>query len=60
MKKRNLKTLSLHKKVISNLKIETVKGQRAGRGSDDPNCSGDTAMVYSCHPETCNGRPQEL
>jgi hypothetical protein len=58
MKKRNLKSLHLHKRVISNLKIEAVKGQLR-RGSDDPNCSGDTAMVYTCHPETCNGQPQE-
>ena len=59
MKKRNLKSLNLHKRVISNLKIETVKGQFR-RGSDDPNCSGDTAMVYTCHPETCNGQQKEL
>lgn len=58
MKKRTLKSLHLNKKTISNLKIEAVKGQLR-RGSDNPDCSGDTAMVYTCHPETCNTRPQE-
>jgi len=52
MKKRNLKNLTLNKKVISHLKIDALKGQ-LGRGSDDPNCSGDTAIVYTCH-KTCN------
>ncbi|WP_430411107.1 hypothetical protein [Kordia sp.] len=58
MKKRTLKSLHLNKKVISNLKVETVKGQLR-RGSDNPDCSGDTAMVYTCHPETCNPQEQE-
>lgn len=58
MKKRSLKNLELNKKVISNLKVDALKGQFR-RGSDDPNCSGDTAMVYTCHPETCNGDPRE-
>lgn len=57
MKKRNLKSLQLRKKVISSLKSETLTG-RLRRGSDNPDCSGDTAMVYTCHPETC-ARPAE-
>ncbi|WP_156168366.1 hypothetical protein [Kordia zhangzhouensis] len=52
MKKRNLKSLHLRKKVISSLKGEVVKGQFR-RGSDDPNCSGDTAVIYTCH-QKCN------
>ena len=55
MKKRSLKNLELNKKVISSLKIEALTG-KFKRGSDDPNCSGDTAMVYTCHPETCNNQ----
>jgi hypothetical protein len=55
MKKRNLKKLNLQKKVISSLKVEALKGQLR-RGSDNPNCSGETAMVYTCHPETCNNQ----
>ncbi len=58
MKKRNLKSLQLRKKVISSFKSDVLKGQLR-RGSDDPNCSGDTAMVYTCHPETCNPVDQE-
>ncbi|WP_046754989.1 hypothetical protein [Kordia jejudonensis] len=58
MKKRTLKSLHLNKKLISNLKVEALKGQ-LGRGSDNPNCSGDTAMVYSCHPVTCNPQEQD-
>ncbi|MBC8757027.1 hypothetical protein H2O64_20310 [Kordia sp. YSTF-M3] len=54
MKKRNLKSLHLRKNVISNLKIDALKGQLR-RGSDDPNCSGDTAIIYTCH-ETCNNQ----
>jgi hypothetical protein len=53
MKKRNLKTLELNKKVISSLKIETLKGQLK-RDSEDDQCSGDTAPIYTCHPRTCN------
>ncbi|WP_157560155.1 hypothetical protein U8527_01055 [Kordia algicida OT-1] len=52
MKKRNLKKLSLDKKVISSLKTEIIKG-KFRRGSDNPDCSGDTAIVYTCH-ETCH------
>lgn len=52
MKKRNFKNLRLRKKVISSFKGETVKGQFR-RGSDNPDCSGDTAIVYTCH-QTCN------
>jgi len=57
MKKRSLNNLELNKKVISSLKIEALKGQLR-RGSDNENCSGDTAVVYSCHQETC-ARPAE-
>jgi hypothetical protein len=52
MKKRNLKNLQLRKKVISSLKEEALKGQFR-RGSDNPDCSGDTAIVYTCH-DTCH------
>lgn len=52
MKKQNLKSLKLNRKVISSLKGETVKG-KFRRGSDDPNCSGDTAIIYTCH-EKCH------
>ncbi|WP_420571085.1 hypothetical protein [Kordia sp.] len=52
MKKRTLKSLHLNKKVISAFTTETVKGQLR-RGSDNPDCSGDTALIYSCH-EKCN------
>lgn len=58
MKKRTLKNLDLNKKVISAFTTETVKGQLK-RGSDNPDCSGDTAMAYSCHPKTCNGSQQD-
>lgn len=58
MKKRTLKSLHLNKKVISAFTTETVKGQLR-RGSDNPDCSGDTAMVYSCHPVTCNPQQQD-
>ena len=57
MKKRNLKSLNLHKRVISNLLTEAVKGQRGP--VHDTGGSGDTHPDYTCHPETCNGRPQE-
>ena len=53
MKKQTLKSLNLNKKVISTLKIEALKGQLR-RATGDP-CSGDTAPIYTCHPETCNG-----
>jgi len=53
MKKRNLKTLNLHKRVISNLITEAVKGQRAGGPVHDTGGSGDTHPDYTCHPETC-------
>jgi hypothetical protein len=46
MKKRQLKSLSLQKKTISNLQEQTIKGAlRSG--------SGDTHPDYTCHPETC-------
>ncbi|MFK7750619.1 MAG: hypothetical protein AB8B65_19670 [Kordia sp.] len=53
MKKRNLKSLKLRKRVVSNFKVRIVKGGATG----DP-CSGDTAPIYSCHQETCMGPPQ--
>ena len=56
MKKRNLKSLQLQKRVICSLKKEGVKGQFR-RGSDNLDCSGDTAMIYLCHAETCS-RPE--
>jgi hypothetical protein len=52
MKKRNLKSLNLHKRIISNLKVEAVKGMLRDSGS------GDTHPDYTCHPETCNGTQQ--
>ncbi|MGH1385025.1 hypothetical protein [Kordia sp.] len=56
MKKRNLKSLNLRKKVISSLKVEALTG-RLKRATGDP-CSGDTAPIYTCHPETCNPSEQ--
>ncbi|MGH1385024.1 hypothetical protein [Kordia sp.] len=56
MKKRNFKNLELNKKVISSLKIEAIKGQFR-RGSDNENCSGDTAIIYTCH-EKCHNQEE--
>ncbi|WP_298509821.1 hypothetical protein [uncultured Kordia sp.] len=56
MKKRELKSLNLHKKVISKLKVKDLTA-KVGGATGDP-CSGDTAPIYSCHEETCMGPPQ--
>ncbi|MBC8757028.1 hypothetical protein H2O64_20315 [Kordia sp. YSTF-M3] len=48
MKKRNLKSLRLQKRVISNFQNQAIKGMWRDSGS------GDTHPDYTCHPETCN------
>ncbi|AXG68791.1 hypothetical protein KORDIASMS9_01007 [Kordia sp. SMS9] len=56
MKKQNLKSLQLRKKVISEFKVKDLTA-KVGGATGDP-CSGDTAPVYSCHQETCMGPPK--